>query len=163
MQCAKLKKVTIPKTKKLIKMKIKILLSLLIGMIGVIAFSGCEKKYTTKNDGVEIVKKNILGEWKCTNYRYNRDGVLKLIFEEDSIQIINTTSQKSIFDNRTYCGFDFAEDTMKMYYYIDENDYFLYSPFTFSLSNSRLSMSFLGGMSQPGDMPDSDYNFKKIR
>ncbi len=82
-------------------MKRNILLSLLIGMMGVMAFVGCEKpepivpseEPQQTIEDTTIVQDTMLtyfvGEWECIDYRYSNNGGLFLRFSMDSLFATN--------------------------------------------------------------------------
>ena len=146
-------------------MKKKIFISLLVVAMGVMALTGCEKKYTAKNVGVDTVRKQLVGEWKCTDYEYN-DGELNLTFYEDSISATSTTSRSHVFnyDNKKIIGYELVDDSIKIHFYYNGNEQnILCQKFAFTLRETQLRMEYDGMLLQPGDRPLFVYHFRKIR
>ena len=132
-------------------MKKNVLISLLVGIMGVMAFVRCETS--------EIyVKKNIKGEWICTNPDYTKDGEMKLIFEKKNVIVIKTASHPSLFDNKKYSGYDFKGEVLKLCCYDGQDD-----SFTINLNkdNNTMTLDYLGGVSACPDAPSGFYVFVK--
>ena len=131
-------------------MKKSILLSLLIGMMGVIALSGCEKSEIS-------TRKHIKGEWVCVNDLYNNDGELKLIFKKDNVTVVNTISHPSVFDDKKY-SYDLKDDVLTLHCE-DGRDL----SFTFSLDNdsATLTLQYHGLVFPSPGMPSEYYVLKK--
>lgn len=96
-------------------MKKNILISLLVGMMGVMAFMGCEKQEPiVPNEDPQqpiedttIVQDPLLtyfvGEWECIDYRYSNYGGLFLRFSMDSLFATNNAIDFSHdFDGNEY-------------------------------------------------------------
>ncbi|MBO7571849.1 MAG: hypothetical protein J6T48_06810 [Bacteroidales bacterium] len=132
-------------------MKKNIFISLLVVAMGVMALTGCEKSKIT-------MKRQIQGEWICTNPDYTKDGELKLIFEKKNVMVIKTASHLSLFDNKKYSGYDFNGDVLKLCCY-DGHDY----SFTINLDkdNNTMTLDYLGGVSASPDAPSGFYVFAK--
>ena len=147
-------------------MKRNILLSLLIGMMGVMALSGCEKKYTTKNVGIDTIKKHLVGEWKCTDTQYS-DGELKVTFYDDSISSTSTVSRSHVFNyrNKEIVGYEVVGDSIKIYFNHNNGNeqYVLCQKFAFTLRDTHLRMEYDGMLPQYGNGPLHIYHFRKTR
>lgn len=146
-------------------MKRNIFISLLIGMMGVIALYGCEKKYTAKDLGIDTIREFIVGEWKCTDSKYKQGGELILKFNENGVIVTNTSSRESLFDNRVIFDYEFIEDTLKMYYYPSYPGYeqcIECIPFIFHLSEMHMDIYYNGMMIEDPNGAMREYNFRKI-
>ena len=132
-------------------------------MIVVIALSGCEKKYTAKNVGIDSVKRQLIGEWKCTDAQYS-DGELKVTFYDDSISSTSTASRRHVFDygNKKIIGYEIIEDSIKIHFYYKGNEQnILCQKFAFTLRDSHLRMEYDGALLQYGNRPLFVYHFTK--
>ena len=132
-------------------MKKIVIISLLVGMMGMMALSGCEKSEIS-------TRKHIKGEWVCTDYEYSKNGELKLIFKGNNVTVINTTFIPSVFDDKKYSGYDFKDDALTLHCE-DGRDL----SFTFSIddNNTTMSLEFLGGVSQCPSSASGFYMFEK--
>ena len=93
-------------------MKKNIFVSLLIGMMGVIALCGCEKKYTAKETNIENMTECFIGQWKCTDSKYCRDDdKILLNFDIDSLYVEVNTKYRCAFPKGRY-KYEFLADTL---------------------------------------------------
>lgn len=123
----------------------------LIAVLGIGLFSAC--KSNDEGDANSL----FYGEWKCTDFRYNQEGHLKLLFDSNyRVLAENTTEAASLFDGVINNHYEIRHDTIL---YIElETPYYL----EFIIRNNsynKMELFYTGGITTEASAPSGEYEF----
>ena len=145
-------------------MRRNFILSLLIGMMGVIALSGCEKKHMTdyaKINDNENIAEYFVGQWKCTDIKYCiDDDKILLRFTTDSLYVDVNTKNRTTFPKGRF-KYEFYMDTLHIF-----TEHYPWS-YVYSINEdkNRMILNYTGTVMATAneELPSLIYNFRRIK